>query len=70
MIAEKSGLVERAISTALSQTEELTDLLKRAQTDADPSVFAALNEEIQARQEQAQQLRCLLESRIDRSLGS
>ena len=70
MIAEKSGLVERAISTALSQTEELTDLLRQAEDHTDPSVAAALNEEIEARREQARQLRDLLESRIDRSLGA
>jgi two-component system, chemotaxis family, protein-glutamate methylesterase/glutaminase len=70
MIAEKTGLVERALSTALAQTEELTDLLKEAKADVDASVAATLDSEIEARGQQARQLRDLLESRIARSLVS
>lgn len=70
MIAEKSGWLERTITTALAQTEELTDLLEEAKGITEPSVRQALDQEIEARQEQANQIRELLERRIASSLGA
>ncbi len=69
MITEKSEVVQRAISAAVSQTEELTDLLEQAKNHIDPSIAAALEQEIRARGEQARQLRELLESRLARTLA-
>lgn len=70
MIAEKTETVERMLSAALAQTEELLELLMREQTSGDPAVSKSLDDEVESRSQQAQALRALLESRTSRSLGS
>jgi two-component system, chemotaxis family, protein-glutamate methylesterase/glutaminase len=70
MIAEKTELIERMVSAAMAQTEELTDLLAQEQEQGDPSVTKSLANEIERRRDQARELRALLESRISRTLGS
>ena len=70
MIAEKTELIERMVSAAIAQTEELTDLLAQEQTQGDPAISESLADEIESRREQARELRALLESRISRTLGS
>lgn len=65
MIAEKSGVVERSIWTALSQSQELSDLLAEAQSEADPEVSANLAEEIERRKKEQSALRTLIESELN-----
>jgi two-component system chemotaxis response regulator CheB len=61
MIAEKSAKVERAIWTALSQSEELVDLLEQAEPDVDQGTASALTEEIDQRRNEQNSLRKLTE---------
>jgi two-component system, chemotaxis family, protein-glutamate methylesterase/glutaminase len=68
MIAEKSGVIERAISQALAQTEELLQLLEATPGQRDAAVQEPLRREIQSRREHARQLRKLLEQQIISSL--
>lgn len=61
MIAEKSGKVERAIWSALAQSEELVDLLEQAKPTVDPETTQALSEEITERRKEQETLRQLIE---------
>ncbi len=61
MIAEKTGVVERAIGTALSQSEELSELLERAQSDLDEASAAQIRKELAQRKHDQDVLRRLLE---------
>lgn len=70
MIAEKTELVERMLSGANAQTEELIELLTRAQPSSDPAVSASIAQEIESCREQVRTLRQLMESRISATLGS
>jgi two-component system chemotaxis response regulator CheB len=58
MIAQKTSVVERALETALSQSEELTDLLHQALEEPSES-SAALEEEIARRRLEQETLRNL-----------
>jgi two-component system, chemotaxis family, protein-glutamate methylesterase/glutaminase len=62
MIAEKTGVVERAMWTALSQSEELSDLLQHALEDAEPEHVPAMQEELEQRKKEQQLLRTVLEN--------
>ncbi len=64
MIAEKTGVVERAIVTALSQSEELSDLLQNAGGDLDPQSAALIQKELSERKREQQVLRSLLDRSI------
>ncbi|HXE14065.1 MAG TPA: chemotaxis protein CheB [Bryobacteraceae bacterium] len=68
MVAGKTKLVEQAIAVALSQIEELTQLLEQLKDSPDSQTRNALVEEIDLRREQARQLRQLLEQ--DRELAT
>lgn len=46
MIAEKSGVVEKSVWTALAQSEELVQLLEEAAPHVDPDTAESLQEEI------------------------
>jgi hypothetical protein len=70
MIAEKTDAIERMMSAALAQTEELTGLLREAEEFGDSDVSQSLTEEIEMRKEQAQTLRELLEGRVPRKAGT
>jgi two-component system chemotaxis response regulator CheB len=61
MIAEKSGVVERALWSALSQSEELSQLLEQAVPGVEEKSAPALKEEIDQRKKQQQLLRALME---------
>lgn len=68
MIAEKSEVVERAISMAMSQSEEFSVLLERAEADIDQQSAAELRKEIAHRKQQQEVLRGLLERNAESSL--
>lgn len=70
MIAEKAELVERMLSAAMAQTEELTELLTQAQKEGYPAISESPGDEIESRRQQAQALRALLDSRISPTLRS
>ena len=61
MIAEKTNVVERAMWTALSQSEELVDLLEEANACLDPAMPGALPGEIASRRGDVATLRSVLE---------
>lgn len=61
MIAEKTGVVERSVWTALSQSEELSDLLQQALGDAEPEHALALEKELSQRKKQQEILRGMME---------
>ena len=61
MISDKADLVERAMWTALSQSEELVALLEQAQADGEPGFLAPEKTEIAARQADIVTLRAVLE---------
>jgi two-component system, chemotaxis family, protein-glutamate methylesterase/glutaminase len=61
MIAEKSDVVEKAIGTALAQSEELSRLLQEVQAELDPETSQLLAREITQRKEEQQILRKLVE---------
>jgi two-component system, chemotaxis family, protein-glutamate methylesterase/glutaminase len=71
MIAEKAVRVEQAMSHALSQSEELVELL-REESKAGLETFAAdqLTKEVEQRQKQIQTLRNMLEREMVSSLQS
>lgn len=64
MIAEKTGVVERAIVTALSQSEELSELLESADGDLDEESAALVRKELAERKREQGILRSLLERTI------
>jgi two-component system chemotaxis response regulator CheB len=68
MIAEKTGVVERAIVTALSQNEELFDLLQSADGDLDEESAALIQKELVQRKREQEVLRGLLERSVLPSL--
>jgi two-component system, chemotaxis family, protein-glutamate methylesterase/glutaminase len=70
MIAEKTENVERMLLAALAQTEELSDLLVRAQNSDDESSGLFLAAEIESRRQQAHSLRELLELQVSRHLDT
>lgn len=61
MIAEKTEVVERAIWTAISQSEELSDLLEEAIRKNEDETAPALKEELTRRKQEQQLLRSLME---------
>lgn len=69
MIAEKTELVERMLSAALAQSEELIELLKREQASGDHASIKYLDQELENRERQVQTLHELLTSSITESLG-
>ena len=69
MIAEKSGVVERAISSALSQSEELSELLEQARTALDEESATQIHAEIAQRKKEQETLRALMERSVTPSLG-
>lgn len=70
MIAEKTEMVERMISAATAQTEELIGLLMRAQISGASAHAHHLAKEIESRKRQVQALRELLTSSVSQTLGS
>lgn len=60
MIAEKTEVVERAIWTALSQSEELSSLLEQA-ADADGEASTEIEQELARRRNEQEVLRSLIE---------
>jgi len=53
---------------ALSQSEELGDLLEQAREGHDPAALGSLQEEIEARRDDMERLRAVIErSRVDLS---
>lgn len=64
MIAQKTGVVERAIVTALSQSEELSELLETADGELDQESLALIQKEITERKREQATLRGLLERSI------
>ena len=64
MVVGKSDLIERAITQALSQTEEIVKLLDANPEQLDVAEQEDLQQEIQNRNEQARHLRELLESKM------
>ena len=69
LIAEKSGVVERAITTALSQSGELLQLLEQARSDLDEESATLIHEEITQRKKEQETLRGLMERSVTQSLG-
>ncbi len=68
MIADKTDLVERRMWGALSQSEELVDLLEQAREGHDSAALGSLQEEIEARRDDMEKLRAVIErSRVDLS---
>lgn len=67
LMAEKSGLVEHSMGTALSQSEELVGLLRTASAHAQPEARHGIEAEIQCRQNEQRELRRLLENTRDAS---
>ncbi len=63
MIAEKTHVVERIMWTALSQSEELVQLLEEAKADLDPATLGVLPEEIASRRSDVEILRAVLHQR-------
>ena len=63
MIVDKTDVVERAMWKAMSQSEELIELLEQAQGGSDFSVLASLQSEIQFRRRDIETLRAVLERR-------
>ena len=61
MIAEKGRTIERAIWSALAQSEELTTLLEEAKPELDPDTAASLQKEIEVRVHEQGALRKLVE---------
>lgn len=61
MIAEKSGVVEKSVWTALAQSEELVELLEEATPHVDPANAESLLEEITQRREDHSVLRRIIE---------
>jgi two-component system, chemotaxis family, protein-glutamate methylesterase/glutaminase len=61
MISEKSRTIERAIWSALAQSEELTTLLEEAKPELDPNTAASLQKEIEERAREQGVLRKLIE---------
>jgi two-component system chemotaxis response regulator CheB len=57
LIAEKRNVVENLIDSALAQSEELTDLLAMALSDADSAVKGILHDEIAERRREQHALR-------------
>jgi two-component system chemotaxis response regulator CheB len=70
MIAEKTSKVERALGTALSQSEELSALLENAKSDVDMEAAAQLAGEIERRAREQETLRQLMERMKVTSLAS
>ena len=64
MISEKMEVIERAISAALAQTQELLDLLDQARQQGDSVTVSSLDDEIRLRREQESRLRALLQEPI------
>lgn len=67
LIAQKSGIVEHALGQALSQSEELSALLKRAAAQSAPEELPQLEQEMRRRQQEQESLRLLLEEAHDAS---
>src|SRR5215469_1953910 len=61
MIAEKGRTIERAIWSALAQSEELMTLLEEAKPELDPDTAASLQKEIELRVHEQGALRKLIE---------
>ena len=61
MIAEKSNNVERAVWTAISQSEELVALLEQAQLGASENHASALGQEIKQRRTEQDLLKKITE---------
>lgn len=68
MVAGKAKMVEQAMAVAMSQIEELTQLLEQLKDSPDSQTRKDLVEEIALRREQARKLRQLLEQ--DRELAT
>lgn len=64
MISEKSSVVERSLLNALSQSEELSELLERAQSDLDEDALTDVHDELAQRKQEQQTLRSLLDRGI------
>jgi two-component system chemotaxis response regulator CheB len=61
MIAEKTEVVERAMWTALSQSEELSSLLEQVTSDGDGEGTSVVEEELAQRRHEQELLRTLIE---------
>ena len=61
MISDKTDVVERSMWKALSQSEELIDLLEQAQNDLDSMVLGSVQSEIESRRRDLHTLRGVLE---------
>ena len=61
MIAEKSGLVERTVWSALAQSEELVALLEQARSGLDTETSASIDEEITRRKQEQIALKAVVE---------
>jgi two-component system chemotaxis response regulator CheB len=59
MIAQKGSIVEHALEVALSQSEELTDLLESAIAESDSATTAELRRQILVRRQEQEALRRL-----------
>lgn len=70
MIAEKSGLLERNVWSALAQSQELVALLEQAKPGLDPETSASIDEEIAQRKQEHVTLRTLTERSRTPSLTS
>ncbi len=68
LTVEKSDVIERSLWNALSQTEELIQLLEHSSDEVDETALKTLRHEIEKRSDQARQLRRLLESASSTSL--
>lgn len=69
MVSEKSGVVERSIWMALSQSEELLQLLEQAQTQMDEESAAKVSEEIARRRKEQEVLRGLIENQMNSAVS-
>ena len=68
MIAEKTELVERMLSAAMAQTEELIGLLTRSQSSGDHIPDKVLEQEVESGKRQVQVLRELLTTSNEQSV--
>jgi two-component system, chemotaxis family, protein-glutamate methylesterase/glutaminase len=62
MIAQKSGLIEHALNTAFSQSQELSDLLAKALQDAGSSEKDDLRRLMEEHKEEQETLKRLIEA--------
>ncbi|HEY4010301.1 MAG TPA: chemotaxis protein CheB [Acidobacteriaceae bacterium] len=68
MVSEKSGVVERAMWKAVSQSEELLQLLEQVQADLDEEAARMVREEITRRKAEQQALRRLVNGDFETAL--